>query len=477
MVLSGTGHLVTQFGTAGSGNGQFNVPSGLAIDASGNIYVADTGNNRVEIFSPTVPPATTITLNNPSSSSVRWGLDSVSIAGHATSVPSGDTIAINWGDGSTTPNVPVSSYTGNWGPVTHVYPAAASGQTELITGTITNGSSVAATSSPVSVSVTAHHTSLTIGNIPSPPFGGPITASGILTDTDANSGISSVPISFSGSGVGILPPATTASDGSYSSVGTTVNSILNGLQVSASFSGNPQYLPSSATSPTFGTSKHHVALYLNSIPNSPWSGTIAISGIINDTDAGHAGINGKTLTITGSGLTSSQTVTTTTIAGKDGSFSTTAIAPGSVASGLSITATFAWDSNFTGGSVSTIYDTVVHHTSLTLIPISNIVIGGTIAASGTLTDTDVNVGLVGYPITFNGTGVGTIGTTTTDGGGTYSSQGNAPNSILSGLALQAHYAGSQLYQNASSIIQTYSTGAAPSVSINIPVIPNLLGSD
>ena len=38
------------FGTTGSGNGQFNVPTGIVIDSLGNLYVADYDNNRVQKF-------------------------------------------------------------------------------------------------------------------------------------------------------------------------------------------------------------------------------------------------------------------------------------------------------------------------------------------------------------------------------------------------------------------------------------------
>ena len=40
-----------QFGSGGSGNGQFNHPVGVAVDASGNVWVVDAYNNRVEKFS------------------------------------------------------------------------------------------------------------------------------------------------------------------------------------------------------------------------------------------------------------------------------------------------------------------------------------------------------------------------------------------------------------------------------------------
>ncbi len=40
-----------QFGTLGSGNGQLNHPEGVGAEAAGNVWVADTTNNRIEQFS------------------------------------------------------------------------------------------------------------------------------------------------------------------------------------------------------------------------------------------------------------------------------------------------------------------------------------------------------------------------------------------------------------------------------------------
>ena len=39
-----------KFGSKGSGNGQFKFPKGIAVDSSGNVYVADDGNCRIQKF-------------------------------------------------------------------------------------------------------------------------------------------------------------------------------------------------------------------------------------------------------------------------------------------------------------------------------------------------------------------------------------------------------------------------------------------
>jgi streptogramin lyase len=46
------GKFLMQFGSTGTGNGQFNVPTNIAVAPSGNLLVTDKENNRVEQFQP-----------------------------------------------------------------------------------------------------------------------------------------------------------------------------------------------------------------------------------------------------------------------------------------------------------------------------------------------------------------------------------------------------------------------------------------
>lgn len=44
--------LVRQWGGEGTGDGQFDAPNGIALDSSGNVYVVDSNNSRIQKFSP-----------------------------------------------------------------------------------------------------------------------------------------------------------------------------------------------------------------------------------------------------------------------------------------------------------------------------------------------------------------------------------------------------------------------------------------
>jgi tripartite motif-containing protein 71 len=50
---SNTGKFIRQWGSEGSGDGQFNGAGDVATDPSGNVFVTDFDNNRIQKFSNT----------------------------------------------------------------------------------------------------------------------------------------------------------------------------------------------------------------------------------------------------------------------------------------------------------------------------------------------------------------------------------------------------------------------------------------
>src|SRR5439155_11111231 len=71
--FTNTGTFLTKWGSNGSGDGQFNTPVFVAVDGSGNVFVADNGNDRIQKFAcPTamvVPTTTTTTTTATTTSS------------------------------------------------------------------------------------------------------------------------------------------------------------------------------------------------------------------------------------------------------------------------------------------------------------------------------------------------------------------------------------------------------------------------
>jgi len=65
-VFDAEGQFVRTWGTSGSGNGEFSQPYAVDVDGSGNVYVVDNGNARIQKFDsagnylaqwPSTPPA------------------------------------------------------------------------------------------------------------------------------------------------------------------------------------------------------------------------------------------------------------------------------------------------------------------------------------------------------------------------------------------------------------------------------------
>ena len=50
LVFDLKGRLQAEYGSEGNGNGQFSYPHGIQLSDEGRIYVADAGNNRVQVI-------------------------------------------------------------------------------------------------------------------------------------------------------------------------------------------------------------------------------------------------------------------------------------------------------------------------------------------------------------------------------------------------------------------------------------------
>jgi DNA-binding beta-propeller fold protein YncE len=86
---STNGQFLGTFGSFGSGNNQFNQPTGIAADTNGNIYVADRLNERIQVFSTTgggggpdtTPPNGTVDVPTPNQ---VFGAGTITLEGDAT---------------------------------------------------------------------------------------------------------------------------------------------------------------------------------------------------------------------------------------------------------------------------------------------------------------------------------------------------------------------------------------------------------
>src|SRR5262249_10215694 len=114
-------NMLYNFNTIHNLGGTINNTPNASISNSGSItnFCGGTINNSGSILGNPIINLCKISILSSTNTSPRWGIDAVSVSGNLTSSPSGYSVSVNWGDGTTTNNIGIS---GNlWGPVFHTY--------------------------------------------------------------------------------------------------------------------------------------------------------------------------------------------------------------------------------------------------------------------------------------------------------------------------------------------------------------------
>ncbi len=191
-----------------------------------------------------------INVQSPSDSPPKWGRP-IQVSGVTNGVES-DSVTVEWGDGSSTPGVPIDG--GVWGPATHSYNLTSVGPREITAMLVDSGGTEKATSDPEPVTVLEHETALTIEHMPNAVLqGNNITVTGSLFDSDDGVGIGNATIVFDGTGSGGLDGASTDSEGLYDIEGASPDFADTLWTLQASFDGNLGYEAGSSELVTFDT--------------------------------------------------------------------------------------------------------------------------------------------------------------------------------------------------------------------------------
>jgi glucose/arabinose dehydrogenase/sugar lactone lactonase YvrE len=432
--FSSSGSFITSFGSGGDHPGQFNHPSGVAIDSgTGNIYVADTGNNRIDKFSSSGSFITSFgshrstlgQLNQPFGVAIDSGTGNIYVADTGNNridefSSSGSFITSFGSHGSAA------------GQLNQPFGVAISSGTGNIYVADTGNNRIDEFSSSGSF--------ITLKPINSVPWGNNVVVSGKLIATSSGTGLGGKTITFGGTGAGGLPPVTTNSDGTFSVTGPSPNAVASNWQVNANFAGDTSYLASSSATQSYNTLIHHISLTLNPITSIPWGNNVTVSGQLN---ASGTGLGGKTITFGGTGAGGLPPVTTNS----DGTFSVTGPSPNTVASNWQVNANFAGDSSYDPSSATQKYKTIRHGVSLTLvISPSSVAVNGLYSVAGALKDTSTGTFLSGMTISFSATPI-IIANTVTNSTGNYNVNGLTAPSITGSYSIKAQFNGGSIYNS------------------------------
>lgn len=102
------GGYLLSFGDLSAGMGALQRPSGLAIDQDNNVWVADTGNHRICCFSPTGELVTTVGWSRDGTEKIRYPRDVVTLG-------DGTVLVVDRGNNRITCFDPKGRFVGCWG--------------------------------------------------------------------------------------------------------------------------------------------------------------------------------------------------------------------------------------------------------------------------------------------------------------------------------------------------------------------------
>jgi DNA-binding beta-propeller fold protein YncE len=295
------------------GDGQFNGVDGISFDPSGTfVYVIDSGNSRVQVFS--LPPRIEITrgfIDNPNDPfrGLRWGIDKFVVAGNSSYSASSYSVSIDWGDGTTTTGIPITALSGLWGyknyDVKHIYNSSAIlNNPQKITAKLVNKDGVekAASDPPELVDIVPHRIGLFVypADDYSVPWNGTTIFPWMFYDYEIDSdpfvlGIKGKMAHFEGTGAINLIDKATDDKGRLIVRGKAPETVGQ-WWVNMRLNGAPEY-ESSFDSVIYNTTKHEVLIQFSILPNPVSPGqNYLIDGVLFDRFTGER-LNSKQVQI------------------------------------------------------------------------------------------------------------------------------------------------------------------------------------
>jgi hypothetical protein len=249
------------------------------------VWSDSSGGNPDILFRVLFLDQPSITIETISDENPTWGTN-ITATGIALNAAASDSVTVDWGDGSETPDIPVINNT--WGPATYPYGDSGVGERTILAKLINNAGIEDATSSPHLITVNKRLTSSLISSIGSVIQGEDIIVEGELLDAVTGMGINGREMAFNGTGSAGLSSVSTASNGSFHAAGSSPDSVSTLWTVQAHFTGDSAYEPSDSQVSTYDTASPSSSLFPVAV-GSPsfvnltgFNATIEFDNVISD---------------------------------------------------------------------------------------------------------------------------------------------------------------------------------------------------